>query len=296
MPRLAKEQLLLYGIKPKSSLVQPFLKWAGGKRQLWPFIKNYLPEKFGTYYEPFLGAGAVLFSLQPSKAVVNDINTELINCYEIIKTLSLDLIQDLQKHTNTEEYFYKIREADRKSSFADLSNVERASRVIYLNKTCYNGLFRVNRNGQFNAPFGDYKNPNIVNSEVIKAVSRYLNSNDITILNGDFKNALSDAKRGDFIYLDPPYDPLSSTSSFTGYSLEGFGKNEQQRLKDLFEELTLKGCLVMMSNSSTPYIYELYQEYNIIKVPASRNINSNGEERRKIEELLILNYPISNEK
>jgi DNA adenine methylase len=275
--------------------LQPFLKWAGGKRQLIPFITKYLPSKFSNYYEPFVGAGALLLHILPKSAIINDVNTELINCYKVIRDLHLDLIEDLRKHKNTKEYFYKIRELDRKREFKNLSYVQRASRIIYLNKTCYNGLFRVNKQGQFNAPYGRYRNPKIVNDEVICSINQYINTNDVNILNVDFAKAVETAKRGDFIYFDPPYDPLSDTSSFTGYSLYQFGKNEQERLKDVFDKVTVKGCLAMISNSSTEFIEKLYSDYNIIRLQANRNINSVGSGRKKIDEFLILNYIPDNE-
>lgn len=296
MVKQVKEQLVLYGTNQKVVLAQPFLKWAGGKRQLLPEIKKYLPKKYNTYYEPFVGAGALFFDQQPKKAIINDVNTELINCYEVIKKLSIDLIVELQKHKNTEKYFYNIRELDRTKEFKKLSCVERAARIIYLNKTCYNGLFRVNRQGQFNSPFGKYKNPNIVNSETIKAINLLLNRNSVEILNTDFAKAVETAKRNDFIYFDPPYDPISDTASFTGYSSNAFGKNEQERLRDLFDKLTRKGCKVMLSNSATDFIAELYKDYNIITIQANRNINSVGTDRKKINEFLILNYVPNNDK
>jgi DNA adenine methylase len=270
--------------------VQPFLKWAGGKRQLLPFLKKHLPPAYNDYYEPFIGAGALLFSQQPAKAVINDVNPELINCYRVIKDLSTDLLADLQKHSNNKDHFYKTRELDRDEKFGQLSPVERASRIIYLNKTCFNGLFRVNKRGQFNVPFGRYKNPNIVNADTIQSISRYLNDNQITILNTDFAKAVETAQRGDFVYFDPPYDPLSDTSSFTGYSLTQFGKAEQEHLCDVFDALTRKGCFVMLSNSSTGLIAGLYADYHIISVQASRNINSVVAGRQKIDEFLVLNY------
>lgn len=285
-----KEQLSLYEANGKNSLVQPFLKWAGGKRQLLPEIKKYIPKSYNTYYEAFVGAGAVFFDQQPKKAVINDINSELINCYNVIKDLSIDLIEDLKKHKNTEKYFYTIRELDRTPQFKDLSPVERASRIIFLNKTCFNGLFRVNRQGQFNAPFGDYHKPNIINSETLKAINCFLNKSSVQILNTDFSLAVKDAKRNDFIYFDPPYDPVSDTASFTGYSSSGFGRDQQIRLRDLFDELTRKGCKVMLSNSATPFIADLYDDYNIKSIQANRNINSVGSDRKKVEEYLILNY------
>lgn len=216
-----------------SKLVQPFLKWAGGKRQLIKEIEKYIPSinDIDTYYEPFLGGGAVLFHLQPKKAVVNDFNTDLISTYEVIRDNVDELIDDLKKHKNTSEYYYEVRSWDRKPDFDKLSKVKKASRLIYLNKTCFNGLFRVNSNGEFNTPFGNYKNPNIVNEDVLRAVSQYLNENDIKLLNCDFEDALEDIREGDFVYFDPPYYPISYSSNFTGYTLDGFSKDDQERLK-----------------------------------------------------------------
>ncbi|MBE2911719.1 Dam family site-specific DNA-(adenine-N6)-methyltransferase [Anoxybacillus flavithermus] len=274
----------------KNKLAQPFLKWAGGKRQLLPEIRKYIPKKINTYYEPFLGAGAVLFDIQPKKAVINDVNTELINTYIAIRDHVDELINDLKKHKNEKEYFYAIRDLDRKEEFKELSLVEKASRIIYLNKTCFNGLFRVNSQGHFNVPFGKYKNPQIVNEIVLRAVHNYLNSNDITILNVDFEKAVENAKKGDFIYFDPPYDPVSDTSSFTGYSLYGFDKDDQIRLRDLFVELDKRGCKVLLSNSATDFIKDLYKDFHIEVVSANRNINANASRRGRIDEVLVMNY------
>ncbi|TRM10350.1 DNA adenine methylase [Lentibacillus cibarius] len=276
--------------KSKNKLLQPFLKWAGGKRQLLPEIRKYVPNKFNTYYEPFVGAGAVLFDLQPKKAVINDVNVELINTYKVIKDHVDELVNDLKKHENDKEYFYKVRDLDRKEEFKNLTQIEKSSRVIYLNKTCFNGLFRVNSQGQFNVPFGRYKNPQIVNEIVLKAVNHYLNQNNVTILNDDFEEVVSSAKRGDFIYFDPPYDPVSDTSSFTGYSLGGFDKSEQERLRDTFVELDNRGCYVLLSNSATDFIKDIYKDYHIKVVSASRSINSNASKRGKIDEVLVMNY------
>jgi len=278
--------------KTKIRLIQPFLKWAGGKRQLLPEIRHYLPKLKDdyTYFEPFLGAGAVLFDLQPKKAIVNDINNELINCYEVIKNNLEELLKDIEKHKNQETYFYQIREFDRKPEYENLSNIEKASRIIFLNKTCFNGLFRVNSQGQFNAPFGNYKNPTIADEIVLTAINKYLNNNEIIIKNGDFKNSLETAKKGDFVYFDPPYDPISETSSFTGYNLNQFYKDDQKRLKDVVDDLNKRGCKIMLSNSATEFIRDLYEGYEIKSVSANRNINSDPLKRGKIEEFLILNY------
>ena len=273
-------------------LVQPFLKWAGGKRQLLPEIRKRVPRKYKLYFEPFLGAGAVLFELQPKTALINDVNKELVNCYRVIKESPEELINHARTHPVNEKYFYQLRSLDRDPGFSELSSLERASRIIYLNKTCYNGLFRVNSQGQFNVPFGNYSDPVIVDEVVIRAVSKYLNEATVDISSDDFKSALSGAARGDFVYLDPPYDPLSDTSSFTGYNLHSFDRDEQERLKEVCDELDSRGCKVLLSNSATDYIRGLYSDssrYSVIEVDASRNINSVGASRGKISELLISN-------
>jgi DNA adenine methylase len=277
-------------VEKKSSQPQPFLKWAGGKRQLLHVIRSYIPRQFKTYYEPFVGAGAVLFDLRPDQAVINDINEELINCYRVIKESPEALLKDVRKHRNEKEYFYSIRALDRSSNYKTLSPVERASRVIYLNKSCYNGLYRVNSKGEFNTPFGRYKNPQYVQEETILAISRYLNRNSVEIKNTSFDAVVETAEKDDFIYFDPPYDPVSETASFTSYSLSPFGRKEQVYLKETADLLGRRGCKVMLSNSATEYIQELYKEYYQIRVPASRSINSVGSSRGKIDELLILNY------
>ena len=272
---------------------QPFLKWAGGKRQLLPEIHKFIPAQYTQYYEPFVGAGAVLFSLQPRKCTINDTNSELINCYRVIQEQPEELIQLCQQHQehNSKEYYYTLREQDRRDDFLDLPSVVRAARIIYLNKTCFNGLFRVNSSGQFNVPYGKYKNPTIADPTVIKAISTYLNQAQISILNGDFAQTVATAKQGAFIYFDPPYHPLSDTSSFTGYSMNGFGESEQIRLKELCDELTARGCQILASNSAAPWIKSLYDEpqYEVIEVKATRAINTVASKRGRINELLIHN-------
>ncbi len=271
---------------------QPFLKWAGGKRQLLPEITKYIPKNFNTYYEPFVGAGAVLFELQPKKAVINDINDELINVYDVIKNQVDELIEDLKQHKNEKDYFYSIRNLDRTPQYTSLSPVKRASRIIYLNKTCFNGLFRVNSRGEFNVPFGKYKNPKIVNEELLRAVHAYLNSADIEMMNTDFIHAVEKAGQGDFVYFDPPYDPVSETSSFTNYSLSGFNREDQLRLRDLCLELHERGVRFLLSNSATDFIVDIYGEKGFLveRVDASRNINSVGSKRGKIAEVLVRNF------
>ena len=280
----------------KNKLIMPVVKWVGGKRQLIDEIKKYIPKQIDTYYEPFFGGGAVLFYLQPKKAVINDLNEDLVTTYKVIKEQHKELIDDLKKHTNSSEYFYNIRNVDLdNSNYSNYSDVEKASRLIYLNKTCFNGLFRVNSSGHFNTPFGNYKNPNIVNEPVIKAVHEYFSKNNILILCGDYAKAVENAKAGDFVYLDPPYDPISDSSSFTGYNAGGFGKEEQKRLRDLCSALDKKGIKFLLSNSATDYIKELYSKEHFKKihieiVKAKRSVNSVGNKRGDVDEVLIRNY------
>lgn len=277
--------------KMKNKLVMPIVKWVGGKRQLLSEINERIPKKIGTYYEPFFGGGAVLFNLQPKKAVINDINTELINTYRVIKNSHLELIESLKQHKNESEYFYKMRDKDRnKSTFNKMTNIDRASRLIYLNKTCYNGLYRVNSSGEFNTPFGGYKRPNIVNEPTIKAVHEYFSNNSIEMLNIDFEKVVENAKKGDFVYFDPPYDPISTSSNFTGYNEMGFKKEDQLRLRDLCRNLNDKGVNFMVSNSASEFIQEIYSEFNIDFVKARRSVNSKANGRGEINEVIVRNY------
>lgn len=269
----------------------PVVKWVGGKRQIIDQIMKYVPENISTYYEPFLGGGAVLFELQPKKAVVNDINSELINLYEVIKNNVDELINDLSKHKNDKSYFYNIRELDRNPElYSVLTPVQRASRIIYLNKTCYNGLFRVNKAGEFNTPFGNYSNPNIVNETTLRAVSDYFNKAHITFTCLDFEEALKGARISSFVYLDPPYDPVSDTASFTGYDKGGFDRNKQIRLKKTCDRLNQKGIRFLLSNSATDFIKDLYKDYKLVVIQAKRVINSKADKRGEIDEVLVMNY------
>lgn len=279
--------------KNKNQLVAPVVKWVGGKRQLLDDIISRLPKRITTYCEPFLGGGAVLFSLQPKKAIVNDLNIDLMLVYEVIRDDVELLLTALEQHENTAEHFYKIRDLDRnKDTYRAMSAVERAARILYLNKTCYNGLFRVNTSGEFNSPFGYYKNPNIVNAPVLRAVSKYLNANHIQLFHTDFEEMFRQVPKGGFVYLDPPYDPVSDTASFTGYNRGGFGREEQERLKRCCDVLTERGIHFLLSNSSTLFIRELYTGYIIETVHAKRAINSDASKRGIIEEVLIRNYEI----
>ena len=279
-----------------SKIVAPVVKWVGGKRQLLPEIRKYIPQKkYTLYYEPFLGGGAVLFDLQPLNAIVNDLNEELINLYTVIKNDPDELIKDLKKHRNQSDYYYRIRELDRdRSKYRKLTDVERASRIHYLNKTCFNGLFRVNRAGEFNTPFGRYKNPNITNEVTIRAVSKYFNKANIEFRNVDFVEAVKDIDQNSFVYFDPPYDPVSDSANFTGYDKEGFDREEQKRLKMLCDQLDERGISFLLSNSATAFIKDLYSDpsrnYQIEIIKAKRSINSNANGRGEIDEVLVRNY------
>lgn len=275
----------------KNKLVAPVVKWVGGKRQLLPMITPLLPKRITTYCEPFFGGGALLFFRQPSTAYINDINSELINLYEVIRDNVEPLITSLEKHKNDSEYFYNMRNLDRhKEEYISLTNIERASRILFLNKTCYNGLFRVNSSGEFNSPFGHYKNPNIVNAPTLRAVSNYLNTANIIFLTGDYVTVLEGLPKGSFVYLDPPYDPVSDTANFTGYAIGGFGRDEQIRLRECCDDLDRRGIKFMLSNSATDFIKEQYKNYNITIVQAKRAINSNAAKRGEVDEVVVRNY------
>jgi DNA adenine methylase len=266
----------------------PFLKWAGGKRQLLSQIDLYIPKSFNKYIEPFVGGGALFFYLLPKNAILNDINQDLINAYRVIKENVSELITSLKKHKNEEEYFYKIRSVDRNlDEFKTWSDVEKASRIIYLNRCCYNGLYRVNSKGYFNAPFGKYKNPKICNEENLKLVHKVLK--DVKLMNTSFELCLNYAKKDDFIYFDPPYVPISESANFTSYTKSSFKKEDQIKLFNVFKELDQKGCKLLLSNSYNEFILKLYKNYQINIVYAKRAINSNPDKRGEIKELLIIN-------
>lgn len=275
----------------KNKLVTPVLKWVGGKRQLLDTLTPLLPKRVTTYCEPFVGGGAMLFHMQPKIAFVNDINSDLILVYTVIKNDVESLIAALAEYKNEADFFYSVRDWDRdKAKYESLTDIERAARIIYLNKTCYNGLYRVNNAGEFNSPFGSYKNPNIINAPVLRAVSSYFNAATIHFSSTDYAEVLSSLPKGAFVYLDPPYDPISATSNFTGYSRGGFTQDDQIRLRECCDELTKRGIKFMLSNSSTPFIREQYAAYNITIVQAKRAINSVASKRGDVDEVVVRNY------
>lgn len=265
----------------------PFLKWAGGKTQLLSQLDPFFPEDFITYFEPFLGGGAVSFHLRPERAILSDTNPELINVFQVVRDSPDRLTAALDRHyphRNSKDYFYRVR----KQNPVELSAIERAARTIFLNKTCYNGLWRVNARGEFNVPFGKYKNPSLYNAQNIAAASAALHGKIVTV--GDYRDMCQYARRDDFVYLDPPYQPLSPTASFTGYTKESFSESDQKELAYVVKEVDGRGCKVMLSNSATDFVRSLYDGLRIERVRAKRAINSHPSGRGAIDELLILNY------
>lgn len=273
--------------------VNPVLKWAGGKTQLLPEINKRLPKQFNTYYEPFFGGGALLFSLLPSSAVINDLNYELMNVYKCIKhdTQFLRLLKELDRHQSlhSKSYYYLIRDLDCSPYYKNWRDYERAARTIYLNKTCFNGLYRVNKKGHFNTPIGTEKYKKLYDLDNITNMHEYLKNNNVKILCGSYSSAVKDAKAGDFVYFDPPYD-YQDGDGFTSYTADGFTKENQVELFNLFKELSDKGVYVMLSNNNTDFIRDLYKDYNIGVVHAKRAINHKGDGRGAVEEVIITNY------
>jgi len=274
---------------------KPFVKWAGGKRQLIPILHQNLPESFGTYYEPFLGGGALLFHILTNKngqkCSISDLNSDLVLTYTTIRDRTDALITSLKNHEknyqkNSESYYYSIRENNPRGA------IEKTSRLLFLNRTCFNGLYRVNSKGKFNVPLGKYSNPNIVNEENLHAVSHILQSSRISIKCRDFEAVLRDAKKGDLIYFDPPYQPVSSTANFTSYTNKDFTYDDLTRLAELCLKLDSRGCKVLLSNSDSKEVADIFAKnsWKITRIEANRSINSNSKKRTGHFELLIKNY------
>ena len=280
----------------QNDIPKPFLKWAGGKGQLLEIIDDFVPSQFKRYFEPFVGGGAVFFHLLrqgfDGDVYLSDLNSELIIAYETIRDSVDDLIVELQdkKYKAEKEAFYEIRAWDRESEWQSVDPITRTARLIFLNRTCYNGLYRVNQSGQFNVPFGRYKNPTICDESNLRSVSKALQR--ATITTSDFAETVKDAIKGDFIYFDPPYQPVSGTAYFTDYTVTGFGIEEQQRLANVFEDLHKRGCFVLESNSSVKLIHGLYSnpDFQIDIVKAKRAISCDPEGRGEVSEVLIRNY------
>ena len=275
-------------------LVHPFVKWAGGKKKLLGIIRQKLPFSFGTYYEPFIGGGALFFDIQPKKAVINDANEELICVYKCLqnKDLFTKMKEKIIVHEkmHSDEHFYELRELDKDKLFKKLPVYERAARMIYLNKACFGGLYRVNSNGFFNVPSGKKTKVSCFDRKTFDNLPKFFESSNIKILCGDFENALKTAQPGDFVYLDPPYDSWEGKESFTDYNERDFTKDDQKRVFKCFQRLTKKGVYVMLSNHNTDYIRKLYADYNILVTSVNRMISSSLKGRTRVEEVIITNY------
>ena len=287
---MKQEYAQIFDSRPK-----PFVKWAGGKRQLLPEIQKHLPEKLSSYFEPFLGGGALLFHLLSEnknlKGNVSDLNSDLILSYVTIRDNLNGLLKSLQKHSakyfsDSKSYYYSVRESNPKSQ------IEKVSRLLFLNRTCFNGLYRVNSKGKFNVPLGRYSHPNIVQEENLRSVNQFLNQNKIIIKCQDFSSTVEKAKKGDFVYFDPPYQPVSKTANFTSYTNSNFGLNDLKRLAKVSNDLAKKGVNVLLSNSSSKQVRDLFssKHWKIIKIEANRAINSDSNKRTGHSELLIKNY------
>ncbi len=289
------EETLVSADSSKQHL-SPFVKWAGGKASLLPDLLRHVPSHLSSYYEPFLGGGALFFAIcargTSFNAQLSDINNELIDTYRVIRDKPDELIQLLSEFQHEcygskdpASYFYEKR------AWRPSSVIESAARLIFLNKTCYNGLYRVNSRGEFNVPFGRYKKPRILNAENIRAVSRALRDTNAYLRSADYRNSLSTCGKGDFVYLDPPYQPQSKTSSFTDYTPGGFSERDQNELAEEFEKLVDRGSTVLLSNSETPLTTRLYREFEVRSVIVNRPINSVGSGRTGYKELIVLGNP-----
>jgi DNA adenine methylase len=284
-PSLEDDRSLLEDARPKDA--RPFLKWVGGKGQLLGQMGPLLPPRYGRYFEPFVGGAALFFSLRPPRATLTDVNAELVDCYRAVREHVEDVIHALDQHRYEEEHYYAVRAKDP----AVLSLAARAARTIFLNKTGFNGLYRVNRSGRFNVPFGRYVNPGFRHPDSLanlRACARALR--DVTIEVRDFTDVLRRARAGDFVYFDPPYVPVSTTSDFTSYVPGGFGADDQARLAGVFAKLAAKGVHVMLSNSDTPEVRALYARFRIDRVLASRSVNSNVTRRGKVGEVVVRSF------
>lgn len=275
------------------SVPHPFVKWVGGKTQLLPEIVKYVPKRFNTYFEPFLGGGAVLYQIHPKHAVVNDLNGELINAYKQVQTNPEQLIHLLRQmfSKDSKEYYMSIRALDRSDKFETLTDVQRAARFIYLNKAGYNGLWRVNKKGQNNVPYGQHAKLTVP-EDAIRVDSDFFKNSDVTFLSGDYRTCVQSTKKGDFVYFDPPYIPVNPTSNFVNYTKDGFGLVQQKELAQLAKELYNKGVYVMLSNSDTSLTRKLYKDsmFHVHSVNARRSINRNGKKRGAVGEVLITTY------
>jgi DNA adenine methylase len=267
-------------------VASPVVKWVGGKSKLLPELLARMPERFGRYFEPFAGGAALFFRVAPRRAVLSDANEDLIALYTAIATDVAGVIRRLQHHReeHDEKHYYAMR-ARWNESHTSWSTTDRAAAFIYLNKTCFNGLWRVNRSGDFNVPIGRYTDPPICVPEALRAAHVMLART--TLRQGDYKAAVADATKGDFLYFDPPYDPITPTANFVSYSAAGFGADDQRALAETARSLIARGCQVMLSNHDTPFIRSIYRGFHIDRVKCARAINSNAAKRGDVDEVII---------
>jgi len=270
---------------------KPFIKWVGWKRQLIAQFGELFPKDFNNYHEPFLWGWAVFFNLQKNRSFLSDVNEELINTYQVIKKEPQKLIKFLETLTYNKETFLEIRAWDRQENWQEkYSSVQRAGRFIYLNRTCFNGLYRVNSKWQFNVPFWKYKNPDFIQKENILNTSRLLNETEAQIKLQSFEKVLENANPWDFVYFDPPYDVLTDSANFTSYDKSWFGRDMQKKLAEVCKKLDQKWVKFMLSNHNTPFIREIYSWFKFDIVKARRNVNSKASGRWEIEEIVVRNY------
>ena len=269
-------------------MTKPFLKWVGGKRQLLTHILPLIPKDADRIIEPFMGGAAVFFGSDVTSGWLNDVNQELVNCFQVVRNHPDELIEALSAHIYDKDYYLSIRALDRQTGgLANLTEIARASRFIYLNRTGFNGMYRVNAKGQFNVPFGRYTNPTICDESTIRACSARLKKTDITC--SDFEAVCAAAHSDDFIYLDPPYIPVSDTAYFTDYADGGFDMNAQLRLAQAVSELADRGVRFVLSNSATEQTEELYGQFRLLEVKAKRAINSVADRRQAVSEYIVTN-------
>ena len=286
-PLVETEASVLPSPKPSQPVApkpQPIVKWAGGKTRLLDALTERMPKTFGRYFEPFFGGGAVFFSLSPLSASLSDINEELIILYTCVRDSVETLIPELQRHPYEKDHYYWMRSRDPET----LTKVERAARTLYLNRTCFNGLYRVNRRGQFNVPMGRYRNPTICDPGKLRRASAALTN--VTLTHAGFETTMAEPQAGDFVYFDPPYQPISKTANFTSYTAGAFAEEDQARLADTFTDLTERGVHCMLSNSDTPLIQELYKDFRVDVVLAPRLISRKASGRRPVREVIVRNY------
>lgn len=272
--------------------LNPFVKWAGGKKQLLPRLMEHVPEHYNRYYEPFIGGGAFLLDLQPQIATINDVNEQLLNVYIQLQTDVEALISMINKLDNVEcdkEHYMRMRECYNKKISAGELDIECAALMIWINKHCFNGLYRVNGKGLFNVPYNNKATGSSIDEDNLRAIAHFLLNSDITILHGDFEIACETVRSGDFVYFDSPYIPVSETANFTDYTKGGFSYKDHKRLASLFHKLNKRGAMIMLSNHNVPLVYELYDGFQIEEISVRRAINSNAS-KRVGKEVIITNY------